>query len=170
MDAKASSDKAADALSHAGLPAVTAAAWLQGPPPISRDYARDAAAFTQFWRAGAELRAKLPPKGKRNDAQAAASEMLHRVERQSREEFLGSHVEAVYRGLTADYRNFVRIEQLVFDAAALMPGLTPSREVLARDSEYPLKDQDGLAVDQGIFLAHIFAHQTAGRHLLHAMM
>ncbi|MBI4273402.1 MAG: enoyl-CoA hydratase/isomerase family protein, partial [Rhizobiales bacterium] len=74
------------------------------------------------------------------------------------------------RGLTADYRNFVRIEQLVFDAAGLVPGLTPGRDALTREGENLLKDQDGLAVDQGIFLAHVFAHQSAGCHLLHAML
>ncbi len=100
----------------------------------------------------------------------AASEALHRIERQSREDFLAAHVESVYRKLTSDYRKFVRIEQLVFDAADAVPGLTSSRAVLARDGGQLLKDQDGLAVDQGLFLSHVFAHRDAGRHLLHAML
>jgi hypothetical protein len=96
--------------------------------------------------------------------------VIFQAERQSREQFLGSHVETVYGKLTNDCRSFVRAEKLVDDAAALLPGLVPAVEELSQESERPLKDKDGLEVDQGIFLSHVLGHSSASRHLCHAML
>lgn len=159
-----------EVLAAAGLPADAIVGYLAVQPSLARDYARDAAAFSQFWQRGMALRSKLSPKARRNAAEGAASDLLHRLERAAREAFLSVHAETVYRKLTDGLRKFVRIEELVFDAAALLPGLAPSREALARDAAHDLRDQDALAVDQGIFLSHVFANETAGRHLCHAML
>jgi len=157
-------------LSSVGLPAEGVTSWLKDRPDVDNDFERDAAAFLRFWRMSAELRAKLPAKLARNKAQAAASSIIFQAERQARERFLTFHVETVYRKLTNNYRRFVHVEKLVGDAAALLPGLVPAAEALAQESGRPLKDKDGLEVDQGIFFSHVLGHSLVGRHLCHAML
>ncbi|MDT3686018.1 MAG: enoyl-CoA hydratase/isomerase family protein [Pseudorhodoplanes sp.] len=157
-------------LASAGLPGDIADAWRNAQPAISGDFARDARAFSAFWLEGAELRAKLPEKSRRNAAQAAASKLIFEAERTAREQFLAAHVESVYGKLTHDYRNFVRAEKLVYDAAKSFPGLTPAREVVARDDRKMLSEKDGFEIDQGIFLSRVLGHPVAGWHLLHAML
>ena len=51
---------------NAGLPQKTGAAWMETRLKFCRDFKRDAAAATKFWRAGADFMAKLPKKPKRN--------------------------------------------------------------------------------------------------------
>ncbi|MGH7125716.1 MAG: enoyl-CoA hydratase/isomerase family protein, partial [Stellaceae bacterium] len=89
--------------------------------------------------------------------------------RGARDRFLAKHAETLYRSLTRDYRSFVRIEELVYDAATV-PGLVPTREQVAVESERSQRDKDGHEVDQGIFLSRVLAHPTAGAHLCHAML
>jgi thioesterase DpgC len=157
-------------LSSVGLPAEGVTSWLKGKPEVDSNFDRDAAAFSRFWRMSAELRAKLPVKPVRNNALAAARGVIFQAEREAREQFLGSHVETIYRKLTNDCRSFVRAEKLVGDAAALLPGLVPDAKVLVQESERLLKDKDGIEVDQGIFLSHVLGHSSASRHLCHSML
>lgn len=174
MEYLAHADTAADdkpaLLSNAGLPAEAVRLWLDARPEVDRNFDHDRAGFSRFWRMSGELRAKLPAKPARNKAQALAADVIFQAERKSRERFLGFHVETIYRKLTNDYRNFVRVEKLVENAAVLLSGLVPEAEQLAQESERPLKAKDGLEVDQGIFLSHVLGHSSAGRHLCHAML
>lgn len=157
-------------LANAGLPEDAAKVWCDSAPAVSGDFARDARAFAAFWLDSAELRAKLPEKSRRNEAQAAASKLIFEAERTARERFLAAHVEHVYQKLTNDGRNFVRAEKLVYDAARSFPGLTPTHETVARDDSRILSEKEGFEIDQGIFLSHVLAHPAAGWHLFHAML
>jgi thioesterase DpgC len=76
----------------------------------------------------------------------------------------------VYRSLTEDYRDFVRVDELVYVAAERFPGLTPIRAAVQAESRLPQKDKEGIEIDQGIFLSHILAQPRAGGHLVHAML
>ena len=146
------------------------ASWSATRPEITGQFQRDADAHSKFWLKGADLLAALPEKPKRNPAEMRAAETILRVGRESREAFLGRHAEAVYRALTKDVTAFVRAEPLVYDAASLVPGLTPTRSQVAAQNEKPQRDKDGIEVDQGIFFAHVLAHPAAGAHLCHAML
>ena len=64
----------------------------------------------------------------------------------------------------------MRVEDLVRDAAEAYPGLVPTREQLAAEGGRPLKDKEGLEVDQSLLLAHILADPRCGTHLCHAML
>ena len=156
-------------LEQAGLAAEAAADWLGNELDLSGDYRRDAAAGSHFWLTGAKLLARLPPKPRRGAAQAAAAGLITQASRRARDRFLELHAEALYRTLTKDYRSFVRVEQLAFDAAAV-PGLTPTREQVAMESGLPQKDKEGVEIDQGIFLSRVLALPKAGAHLCHAML
>ena len=146
------------------------ASWSATRPELAGHFERDADAHAKFWRKGADLLAALPEKPKRNAAEARAAETILRTGRESREAFMGRHAEAVYRALTKDMTALVRAEPLVYDAANVFPGLTPTRQEVAAQSDKPQRDKDGIEIDQGIFFSRVLAHPAAGAHLCHAML
>jgi thioesterase DpgC len=146
------------------------ASWAATRPDIAGHFQLDAEAHSKFWVKGHDLLAALPPKPQRNPEQARAAETILRVGRESREAFLGKHVQAVYAALTRNQANFVRADVLAHEAASLIPGLTPTKAQVAAQSEKPQRDKDGIEVDQGIFFARILAHPDAGTHFCHAML
>ncbi len=107
---------------------------------------------------------------KRNQAEAAAAQLILGTAREQRERFLSLNAAALYDKLTRNRSQFIRLEDLAFAAAAAVPGLTPTTAQVASEAELLQRDKDGVEIDQGIFLAHILASETAGRHLCHAML
>jgi len=160
----------ADTFNRAGLPRDTVAAWLGSGGALHGDYGRDSENFSRQWRIGAELIARLPRKPDRSEAEAAAAMAILQRDRAARETFLGAHAETIYRRLTGDFAQFKRVEHLVRDAAAVLPGLVPDEAQLRRDSGVRQGDKDGAEVDQGLLLSRILAHPACGTHLCHAML
>jgi enoyl-CoA hydratase/carnithine racemase len=157
-------------LERAGFSPDDATAWCVAHPELRDDFGFDSAASTRFWDLSQRLRAKLPAKTARDPDGAAASALLHRTERNLRERFLDSHVEELYGKLTARGSEFLRVDELMPEAAKLVPGLTPGAEVIAAERTRPLKEKEGLEIDHGILLSHVLANPEAGRHLCHAML
>src|SRR5690348_12680559 len=88
---------------RASLPRELVAAWLDNDDAPSGDFGTDCERFARRWARGAELLARLSAKRDRSDAQAAAAAAIMERDRTAREAFLGAHVEALYRRLTADF-------------------------------------------------------------------
>jgi thioesterase DpgC len=154
---------------NAGLPAKAGATWMKFAG-FSGNYKRDTAIATKFWREGKAFLAKLPKKSRRQSAQQLAANIIQFRCRDSRESFLVHHADAIYRKLTANLRNFVRVEELCYEAAKLVPGLTPTRKDVAAEGDLMQSEKDGVEVDQGIFLANVLADAARGMHLCHAML
>jgi (3,5-dihydroxyphenyl)acetyl-CoA 1,2-dioxygenase len=157
-------------LEKAGFAADDVSEWFAALPELRKDLKSDSAMCVKFWDLAQRLRAKLPRRAQRASNDAAASDLIHRKERDLRERFLGLHVEELYSKLTAAKRKFLRIEELMPEAAKLVPGLTPGAEALSAERALPLKEKEGLEIDHGILLSHILAHPESGRHLCHAML
>jgi enoyl-CoA hydratase/carnithine racemase len=155
---------------NAGLPQKAGDAWMKTFLRFSRHFKRDAAAATKYWRAGADFLNKLPRKPKRTVAQQLAADIIQSNCRSARERFLANHAGAVYRKLTKDLSNFVRVEELVYAAAKLVPGVTPTRKQVDAENAFMQSEKDGVEVDQGIFLAQVLAVPETGMHLCHAML
>jgi thioesterase DpgC len=153
---------------EAGVPP-KAATSLGKQPRFTGSYRRDTAAASKYWRDAASLVTKLPHKPKRNPAQQAAAELVLSSSRESREQFLVHHADAIYRKLTKQHQNFLRVEALVAAAAKLVPGLTPTEKQVEADGGLQ-GEKDGIAIDQGNFLAHVLADPANGAHLCHAML
>ena len=134
------------------------------------EFQRDADAHSEFWAKGYDLLDALPEKPKRNPDQARAAETILRAGRESREAFMLRHARAVYAALTKDQTKFVRADVLAYEAAALVPGLTPTRAQVYAQGEKMQRDKDGIEVDQGIFFAHVLARPDTGTHFCHAML
>ena len=160
----------ADALANAGLPHEAVSAWLAGGDTLTGDYRRDAENFARRWRIGAELLSLLPTKASRSEAGAKAAAAILERDRAARTKFLTRHVETVYRRLTDDFARFKRVENLVRDAAAVLPGLVPDDTRLAQENALRQQHKDGAEIDQGLFLSHVLAHERCGAHLCHAML
>lgn len=170
MDELAKPVDARALLQRAGLPVEAATAWLTGPPSLHGDFAVDAAEFSKFWQRGAALLAMLPKTPGRSADQGVAGDLIRHVDRDARERFLARHVTTLYRRLTGDLTRFVRVDDLVYAAAILLPGIAPTREAVQREESLPLRDKSGIEIDQGILLASILADPELGNHLCHAML
>lgn len=159
-----------DLLDRAGVPLKDANAWSKTQLRLTGNFKRDCAAATKYWRKGAELIAKLPKKRARSGEQQTAASAILQETRRSREQFLARHADAVYRKLTKNLANFMRVDELCYDAARLVPGLAPTRKQVEAEAEHLQSEKDGVEVDQGIFLAHVLALPDAGAHLCEAML
>jgi thioesterase DpgC len=157
-------------LGRAALPLEASAAWLDAWPDITGAYHQDAAAFSHFWRLGGDFLAALPAKPARTSPQAEAAAAILEIGRASRDRFLAVHVDAVYRALTRNHADHVRVDHLVYKAAEILPGLTPTRAEVAAEGARLQRDKDGIEIDQGIVLARVLAHPASGAHLCHAML
>ena len=164
----ASADDPTGVLVGSGLSAEAAAEWLSSEPTRTADLATDRHRYSAFWLRSEALVAALPRKPQRNAVEAAAAALVLDRARAARERFLAVHAEAVYDEITA--RDMLRLEDLVFAAAAAVPGLAPSPEDVAAEAGLNQGDKDGIEIDQGIFLAHVLASPRTGTHLCHAML
>jgi enoyl-CoA hydratase/carnithine racemase len=163
-------DHAKETLQCAGLPPQACDAWDKAQPRDSGNYKRDSFAGSKYWRYGADLLAKLPKKPKRTTEQQWAADTILYDCRRAREDFLTRHAEVIYRKLTKNLAEFRRVDELVYDASKLVPGLTPTAKQVAAEAEKLQSEKDGVEVDQGIFLSHVLAVRDAGMHLCHAML
>jgi thioesterase DpgC len=89
---------------------------------------------------------------------------------EGRDRFLRSNAEAIYDELTDGLSKTLRDDQLLEAAAERYPGLVPSRDQLAAESERRLADKQGIEIAQGLFLSHVLASPRAGAHLVWAML
>ena len=141
--------------------------------PIERasaDFAADCARFSRYWESSAALLARLPAKPARSADEAKAAESIQREARAARSAFLSAHAAEVYDRLTRNRSRFVRVEELVYEAASLVPGLAPTRAQVEAESARAQRDKDGVEIEQGIFVSAVLASADAGRHLCHAML
>jgi len=157
-------------LQPAALEAKAVAEWTAAAPRDTSDFAHDRSRYPHFWKKCDDLIDRLPRKPKRNPAEAEAAHFILSAARDQRERFLAAHAQSLYDELTRNRSRFIRLEDLVFAAATAVPGLTPTASQVAAEAELLQRDKDGVEIDQGIFLAHVLASETAGRHLCHAML
>ncbi len=159
-----------NALTLAGLDQRAVAEWTAATPKRTGDFYVDRPRYERFWQLSRDLLARLPKKPARNSAEAAAASAILAAAREQREHFLTAHCGQLYDELTRDRSKFIRLESLVFAAADAVPGLTPTKAEVAAEASLLQSEKDGVEIDQGIFLAHVLASETAGRHLCHAML
>ena len=121
-------------------------------------------------RAAIELLGRLPEPRDRSEPERAAAAAIKESLTRARETFLDEHATALYERLTNDYTTPVRLEQLVYDAATEVPGLTPSRIEMETERARMLADKEGLELAQGLLAAHVLAAPDPGRHLVTTML
>src|SRR5262249_15415310 len=163
-------DDASDILLAAGLGQGEVAQWHAAAQATTTDYETDHNGYCAFWALSNDLLGRMPPKPRRNPAEAAAAQAVLAAARDHRERLLAAHVDTVYDRLTDNRMRFVRLENLVIEAGELVPGLTPTPAQVADETNLLQRDKEGIETDQGIFLSHVLASAAAGTHLCHAML
>lgn len=139
------------------------------PIELTRDFDKDAALASELFAGLDTEMAKLPAKAERTEEQdSAASAILDRG-RTVREDFLAMHVETLYDTLTEGRTRLLRVAELAYAAANLVPGLAPTRERIAEERTHPQKHKEGWEHDQGILISRVLGNPVAGYHLMHAM-
>src|SRR5262249_20916461 len=91
---------AADGLRAAGLDQAAVAACASAQQQGTTDLAGARERYGQLWRCCDDLLLRLPPKPKRNEAEAAAAHAILADARAHRERFLAAHGEALYDRIT----------------------------------------------------------------------
>lgn len=145
-------------------------AWHATAPADTDDFAGDSIRFSRFWQTSAQILARLPAKPARDALQTEAAEHIKRVSREARAGFLRAHSTTVYDKLTRNRSKFVRVEDMIYDAATLVPGLTPTQAQVDAESAQMQRDKEGFEIDQGIFVSSVLANAETGTHLCHAML
>jgi (3,5-dihydroxyphenyl)acetyl-CoA 1,2-dioxygenase len=143
------------------------------PSPLAAtadQFTVDSQAASRFFQAGQALVDRLPSRAGRSEREQAAVDALTKQLREVRIGFLRRYAPLLYAQLTKDRRAFVRIEDLVYQAAERVPGLVPTRAAVLADRERLQKDKEGYEVDQGLFLSQVLSHPLSGAHLVHAML
>lgn len=140
------------------------------PVAATGDFAADSAAFSTYWRDARQRLARLPAKPQRDARDATTAEAIHQAAREARYAFLRTHARTLYDRLTDGRRKFVRVERLVYDAAAAVPGLVPTQSEVSAESELRQSAKEGVEIDQGILCNQFLADPDCGLHLCHAML
>src|SRR6185312_2438324 len=119
-----------------------AGAWVKASPRVTGSLKRDTAAAAKFWRTADDLLAKLPKKPQRTPEQQSAADVIFSACRRLREDFLKKHADTIYRRLTKNLSAFRRVDELAYDVAKLIPGLTPTRKQVGDDSALMQSEKD----------------------------
>ncbi len=160
----------AEVLTGVGLPAADVAAWAAAAPGAAESLRAAGGALSQFTGRGQELAGRLPARGRGTPAEQAARAAISEAMTAARETFLRAHAADLYAALTGHYSRWLRLEELMEQAAAAVPGLVPSPAELAAERARALADKEGAELAQGLLAAHVLALPRAGRHLCEAML
>jgi thioesterase DpgC len=144
----------------AGLSAPDLTDWASSPPAADGPFRPVSQAVSAFLVRGQELAGRLP------DARGAINGIMNGA----RDAYLRAHTAALYDALTGRCARPLRVEDLVYRAAAEVPGLAPTREEMEAERGRMLADKEGIEFAQGLLVSHVLALPRAGRHLVESML
>jgi thioesterase DpgC len=167
-----------DRLLGAGLAAASVNDFLRGLDTVGMEYAaadlasmpRDSARLGQLCRQGRELLSRLPPKSKRKANEKAAGHALVHLLADAVWRFFRAYRSPIYATLTHKRTRALRVEELAWAGAELLPGILPTQAELAHESASLQMDKDGLEIHQGLFFGQLLSDREIGLHLCTAML
>ena len=124
----------------------------------------------QLCRRGRALLARLPPRSKRAAQEKAAGHALVHLLADAVWKFFRAYRNPIYDTLTAGRARALRLEELAWDGADLLPGILPTRAELEEESQRPQMDKDGLEIHQGLFFGQLLSDREIGMHMCAAML
>ena len=164
----------------AGLPASAVRAFLEDLESLRIDAGggasrgaslpRDSQRVGHVCRQGRELLARLPAKSRRNAREKTAGHALVHLLADAVWRFFRVYRKPIYDTLTRERSLCLRLDELAYRAADLLPDIMPSRAELARESQSMQRDKDGLEIHQGLFFAQMLSDRDIGGHLCSAML
>ncbi|HET9104132.1 MAG TPA: enoyl-CoA hydratase-related protein [Solirubrobacteraceae bacterium] len=160
---------ATEALARAGLSPEEIEAWALAGGLREDSFPAAAAALRGYLGRGAALDRRLGD-ADGSEARTTARRALAGALNAARDAFLERHAASLYDALTGGCVKTIGVEQLVYDAAELIPGLVPSRSEMAAERSLALADKRGVERAQGLLLGHVLGLERQGRHLVNAML
>jgi thioesterase DpgC len=160
----------AEVLEAAGLSAQDAAGWVGSGPECGDAFPAAADALSRFLARGQALASRLPRPAYSTTAEQAAREVIGSLTSGARDTFLRGHGAYLYNVVTRGYSRYLRLEYLLDEAAAVVPGLVPTKAEMAAERARMLPDKEGIEFAHGLLFAHLLAVPPAGRHLIEAML
>jgi thioesterase DpgC len=160
----------ADVLERAGLPAADAARWAASAPGPAGSFEAAACALSVFLTRGQALAERLPGPQRGTDGERAARQAIAAAMDGARDGFLRSHAAGLYDALTGRRTRWLRLEDLLAEAAVRVPGLVPTSAQMAAERARALPDKEGVELAHGLLTGHVLAEPRAGRHLIDAML
>src|SRR5882724_10144949 len=152
----------------AALPRTETEAFL-----VTRDHAvatLAAADLRAAVRNGRALLARLPLRSQRTSVQKAAGEAIVHLTADATWRFFRRHAVPMYRELTREGARSLRVDALLWEAAARWPDILPAQAELAAESDHMQADKDGLEIHQGLFVSQVLANPQTGHHLIRSML
>ena len=119
---------------------------------------------------GRSLLARLPLRSQRTPAQKKAGEAIVHLTADAAWRFFRCHAVSMYRELTREGTRSLRVDALLWEAAARWPDILPTQAELAAESDRMQADKDGLEIHQGLFVSQIMANAQTGHHLMRSML
>ncbi len=123
-----------------------------------------------FLERGQSLIRHLPDRAGCSADELAARDVIGAALNEARDGFLRAHAAALYDSLTSGCTRPLRLEELLGQAAAAVPGLVPAAAELEAEGARALPDKEGIEFAQGLLTAHVLALPQAGRHLIESML
>jgi len=131
---------------------------------------QDAERLGKICREGRELLARLPAKSKRKANEKAAGHALVHMLADAAWRFFRAYRTPIYDALTRRRTRALRVEELAWAGADLLPGILPTQAELAYESASLQMDKDGLEIHQGLFFGQLLSDRDIGLHLCTAML
>jgi thioesterase DpgC len=130
----------------------------------------DSERLGQVCRRGRELLARLPARSKRNADERTAGHAVVHLLADAVWRFFRAHRAPIYDTLTAGRTRALRLDELAWAGADLLPGILPTQAELAAESQSTQMDKDGLEIHQGLFFGQLLSDREIGLHLCTAML
>jgi thioesterase DpgC len=112
----------------------------------------------------------LPLRSKRSAEERAAAARVRESLLALSERVARSNRREIYDRLTEGRTRRIRVDELVYRAAELWPGLVPTRVDVAREAERMQMDKDGREIQQGILASALLSDPEIGAHLVSSML
>ncbi|HEX4661175.1 MAG TPA: hypothetical protein VH307_27600, partial [Streptosporangiaceae bacterium] len=116
----------AEVLEHAGLPAAEVGDWTASTPGPDSSFEARAEAVSAFLARGQGLIQRLPGPARRTAGEREACAAIAAMMDDARESFLRSHAAGLYDAVTGRCTRSLRLEALIREVAARVPGLVPT--------------------------------------------
>jgi (3,5-dihydroxyphenyl)acetyl-CoA 1,2-dioxygenase len=117
-----------------------------------------------------ELMATLPTKSARNPAEKTAGQTLLDLYSALSWSYFRRHASYIYASITDHGQKSVRVDDLLWQAAQMLPGILPTKEQIDVECTRMLKDKDGIEINQGLFVSQVFSDPACGHHLNRSML
>lgn len=160
----------AEVLERAGLPAAEVGDWAASAPGPDGSFETAAEAVSAFLARGQGLIQRLPGPARRTAGERAAREAVAAMMDGARESFLRGHAAGLYDAVTGRCTRSLRLEALLREAAARVPGLVPTAAQMDAERARKLPEKDGIELAHGLLVGYVLAEPRQGRHLIDAML